>query len=77
MHKPIILENLTLELPHKICFENFCATIPCGSKIAIIGSNGSGKTTLLKAINKMETLLEGNIIIPKSAVISYVPQIVE
>jgi ATPase subunit of ABC transporter with duplicated ATPase domains len=77
MHKPIILNDLILELPHKICFANFCATISCGSKIAIIGNNGSGKTTLLKAINRMETLLEGNIIIPDGTIISYVPQIVE
>ncbi|MDR0645681.1 MAG: ATP-binding cassette domain-containing protein [Elusimicrobiota bacterium] len=77
MHKPIILKDLTLELPHKICFANFCAAIPCASKIAVIGNNGSGKTTLLKTINKMETLVEGSIIIPDGVVISYVPQIVE
>lgn len=47
-HKPLALNNLSLEFPHKTCFTDFSCNIPYGSKIAIIGKNGSGKTSLLQ-----------------------------
>ena len=49
-HRPIILEDICLSFPHKICFENFSAQIQPGQHIALIGNNGSGKTSLLEMI---------------------------
>ncbi|MEK6733692.1 MAG: ATP-binding cassette domain-containing protein, partial [Pseudomonadota bacterium] len=66
-HKPLHLNNLSLEFPHKTCFTDFSCTIPYGSKIAIIGKNGSGKTSLLQRFK--QSLADVNI--------GYVPQIIE
>lgn len=74
MAKPIQLKNLSLSFPHKTCFDGFSATIPFGSKIAIIGPNGSGKSTLLKALAGMSVLVEGEINLPPNCVVGYVPQ---
>lgn len=68
IHKPIRLINLSLSLPHKICFEAFSTTIPYGSRIAIIGRNGSGKSSLLKMLQDQA---------PKDVVFGYVPQVIE
>ncbi len=66
-HKPIFLNNLTLEFPHKICFADFNVTINYGNHVAIIGRNGSGKSKLLKMI---KAIAEG-------VTIGYIPQIIE
>lgn len=75
-HKPILLKNLSLSFPHKTCFEGFSAAIPCGSKIAIMGNNGTGKTTLLKFIAGIAVPVDGDIIMPVGAGLSYVPQVI-
>lgn len=49
-HKPIIINNLSLSFPHKICFEGFSAKIHEGDHISIIGKNGTGKSHLLKML---------------------------
>lgn len=72
----ITLDNLSLILPHKNCFENFSATVPYGAKIAVTGNNGTGKSTLLKALNGQETFTEGAINTHTSA-IAFVPQTIE
>ncbi|MDR1982222.1 MAG: ATP-binding cassette domain-containing protein [Holosporaceae bacterium] len=50
MHHPIQIEDFSLSLPHKVCFENFSTQISFGDRIGIIGRNGSGKSSLLKMI---------------------------
>ena len=50
MHSTLSIRDLSLTLPHKICFENFSADILYGDKIALIGRNGAGKSTLLHQI---------------------------
>lgn len=66
-HKPILLNDIILEFPHKICFEHFSVAIQYGQRIAIIGKNGSGKSCLLNMINN----ICGNL------TTGYVPQIIE
>ena len=48
----LILKNLSLCFPNKICFENFNTTVYENDRIAIIGRNGVGKSTLLKMITE-------------------------
>lgn len=73
----LVLKNLSLVFPHKICFEGFDATIAPNAKIAIIGDNGTGKTTLLKALHGLATPIEGDITLPPNCITAYVPQVVE
>ncbi|MCL2567541.1 MAG: ATP-binding cassette domain-containing protein [Alphaproteobacteria bacterium] len=71
-HNPIIINNLDLILPHKICFQNFSAIISYGDRIAIIGRNGSGKSALLNYIHSSNLIK-----LPNNAVLGYVPQIID
>lgn len=76
-HKPIQLIDLGFFLPHKTCFEDFNVQIPYGARIALIGQNGSGKSTLLKILQAILEPSSGNINVPPSVNIGYVPQIIE
>ncbi len=66
-HKPLSINNLSLEFPHKTCFTDFSSTINYGDHIAIIGRNGSGKSSLLKMIQLSFSNLK----------IAYIPQVIE
>ena len=66
-HKPIFLKNITLEFPHKICFEEFNASIQYGQRIAITGRNGSGKSSLLRIIKNITANLN----------VGYVAQVIQ
>ncbi|MDR0715613.1 MAG: ATP-binding cassette domain-containing protein [Puniceicoccales bacterium] len=76
-HSPIHIKSFCLSFSHKICFEDFSATIEYGSRITIIGRNGSGKSMLLKILRGSFEPYRGSVTIPENAVIGYVPQIVE
>ncbi|MCL2485261.1 MAG: ATP-binding cassette domain-containing protein [Endomicrobia bacterium] len=76
MHKSIILNNISLYFPNKICFENFSAQIQPGRRIAVIGNNGSGKSSLLKIISGGLQPSEGSILNNDNIVFGYVPQLV-
>ncbi len=66
-HKPLNLNNLSLEFPHKTCFTDFSVSINYGDHIAIIGRNASGKSSLLSMLKNVSS----------DIVIGYVPQIIE
>jgi ATPase subunit of ABC transporter with duplicated ATPase domains len=71
------IKDISLSLPHKLCFEPFSADIYSGARIALIGNNGAGKSLLLQALAGSEhTLCEGQVLLAKSASICYVPQII-
>lgn len=76
-HSVIQLINIGFSLSHKICFEDFSAQVPYGSRIALIGPNGSGKSTLLKILLGSFTASSGNLIIPQDVIFGYVPQIIQ
>jgi len=73
-HRPIILKNLSLALPHKTCFQDFSATINFGNRIALIGDNGSGKSTLLKMLLKEYEPSTGQVIVFDDVSFGYLPQ---
>jgi ATPase subunit of ABC transporter with duplicated ATPase domains len=75
-HKPIICKDVCLSFPHKICFENFNAQIPYGSRIALIGRNGCGKSTLLKIMQGQLDPTNGSIHVPDDVIFGYVPQVI-
>lgn len=77
IHKPIRIHNLSLNFPHKNCFDDFSCQIHYGQRIAIIGRNGSGKSTLVKIIKGDHEPTEGFVVLPEDAVVGYVPQIVQ
>ncbi len=76
MFPPIRLINLSLCLPHKTCFEDFCAVVAYGSKIALIGDNGTGKSSLIKKLAGLDSPVEGRVEIPADVTAAYVPQTV-
>lgn len=77
MHKPIQFKNLALSFPHKTCFSSFDGQILYGSRIAIIGRNGSGKSSLLKMLHGLIEPSDGEIKLPDSACMGYLPQQIE
>jgi ATPase subunit of ABC transporter with duplicated ATPase domains len=66
-HRPILVQDLSLSFPHKVCFENFSTAVHPGERIAIIGHNGSGKSHLMRLLMENAT----------GAKVGYVPQIIE
>jgi ATPase subunit of ABC transporter with duplicated ATPase domains len=66
-HKPLSINNLSLEFPHKTCFTDFSVTINYGDHVAIIGRNGSGKSSLLNILKSASS----------DTTIGYIPQIIE
>ena len=76
MHKPVILNNISLYFPNKVCFEGFSAQILPESRIAVIGNNGSGKSTLLKIIKGDFEASEGEVLNNENISFGYVPQLV-
>lgn len=74
-HKPIFLSNVSFLLTHKVCFENFSATIAAGSRIGIVGANGCGKSTLLRIIQGFIEPTSGNVSGYKEVAFGFVPQL--
>lgn len=74
MHRPIILNNISLFFQNKTCFEDFSAQIYPDSRIAIIGRNGSGKSSLLNIIARDRTPSEGEMTFPEGLKIGHLEQ---
>lgn len=75
-HRPISIVNLSLEFPHKVCFNGFSTQILPGDRIAIIGRNGTGKSSLVKMLLGEMDGTTGRISGLDGLNIGYVPQTV-
>lgn len=73
----IIIKDVCLSLPHKVCFESFSTRVLSGSRIGIVGINGSGKSTLLKMIAGEVSPVDGVIQMCSARRIGYVPQLLD
>ena len=76
MSSDIRLQALSLAYPQKVLVDGFDASIPYGSRIALIGKNGSGKSSLLRVLAGVETAYEGHVTGLSENIIGYVPQII-
>ncbi len=70
----IIVQNLNKTFGDKVIIRDFSYHFPPNANIGIVGPNGAGKTTLLNIITGIEEHNSGEVIIPKSCVIGYLPQ---
>jgi zinc/manganese transport system ATP-binding protein len=70
----ITLENVNVSLDGKWILRDLSFSVQYGEFLGIIGPNGSGKTTLMRVLLGMIKPQEGNVRIPQSLAIGYVPQ---
>lgn len=77
MHKPLLINRLTLSFPQKTCFQDFSTSIHHGSRIAIMGRNGSGKSSLLKLLSGEMDSYEGEVKRLDDLVLAHVLQIID
>lgn len=68
------LRNLQLHFGERVLFDDISATIKVGEKVALVGRNGAGKSTLFKVIAGDQGLDHGNIQVPSSLSIGFLPQ---
>lgn len=73
-HKPLVIDNISLIINNKTCFENFSTLVYPHKKIVIMGANGIGKSTLLNIIQGLIKPTKGTVNIPDDIIFGYVPQ---
>lgn len=73
----ISIEQVTINFGGFSLFSNISLYINSNDKIGLVGKNGAGKSTLLKVIAKLQPYDEGNINVPNSLKIGYLPQQLE
>ncbi len=68
------LRDLSLNFPHKSCFENFSTNIYSENRIALTGNNGAGKSMLLKILAGLDHPSSGTVTKIGHIQIGYIPQ---
>ena len=71
----LAVNQLSLEFPSRVIFDQISFLINPSEKVALVGRNGAGKSTLLKIIAGEQSPNGGNISRPKDFSIGYLPQI--
>ncbi len=70
----VVAKALTKAFGDKLLFENLDFSLPRSGIVGIIGPNGAGKTTLFRMITGQEQVDDGELVIGKTVVASYVDQ---
>ena len=70
----ISLSNLAKYYGDRVLFENVSLQFNRGERYGIVGANGCGKSTLLKILTGEENLSDGELSIPKRAVLGVLQQ---
>ncbi len=71
----ISIENLTVEFGVKPLFSKASFVINDRDRIALVGKNGAGKSTLLKILCGIQQPTSGQVAIPSSTTVGYLPQV--
>ncbi|HPD97411.1 MAG TPA: ABC-F family ATP-binding cassette domain-containing protein [Synergistales bacterium] len=66
--------GIFLVLGGKQVFEGLSLSVPKGTRLGIVGDNGAGKTTLFRLINGEVSPDRGDVSIPSSSRLGYLPQ---
>ncbi len=70
----IQLVDISVNFGAQTVFDHCSLAIPPGKHFGLVGQNGSGKSTLLKMIAGLAEPTEGQIVVPKSMKVAYLPQ---
>ncbi len=73
-HPMIQLVDISVNFGAQTVFDHCSLSIPPGKHFGLVGQNGSGKSTLLKMIAGMSEANEGQVVVPKSMKVAYLPQ---
>lgn len=68
------VKDLTKAFSVRTLFSGVTFSVNPGERIALVGVNGSGKTTLMKILLGREHADHGQVILPRDAVVGYLPQ---
>ncbi|MEA3392662.1 MAG: ABC-F family ATP-binding cassette domain-containing protein, partial [Candidatus Marinimicrobia bacterium] len=70
----IQLVDISVNFGAQTVFDHCSLAIPPGKHFGLVGQNGSGKSTLLKMIAGISEPNEGQVVVPKSMKVAYLPQ---
>lgn len=73
----VSVSNLSVQFSGEALFDHVSFIINDKDRIGLVGKNGAGKSTLLKIINGIQEAGEGEVVIPESQTIGYLPQEME
>jgi len=68
------IEGLTVSFGSFTLLDDIGFVIDKKDKIALVGKNGAGKSTLLKIFAGLQEPTKGRVVIPRDAVVGYLPQ---
>jgi len=68
------VENLTVSFGSFTLLDSIGFVVDKKDRIALVGKNGAGKTTLLRLFAGLQSPTKGRAVIPKDAVVGYLPQ---
>ena len=70
----IQLSELTKSFGDRVLLENVTWNIGDRERVGLCGPNGAGKTTLLRILARLEEADSGNVMLPTSLTVGYLPQ---
>lgn len=70
----ISVDNLAVAFSGSTLFSEVSFVINPTDKIALMGKNGAGKSTMMKIIAGEQKATQGNVRVPKDAIVAYLPQ---